>query len=208
MMRSVAMTTVHVIDDDADFRTAIGRVLKAAGYTVELYDSAAQLLDRLPAEDEPSCILLDLNMPEVTGTQLQDELAERAPLLPVIFLTGHGDIPTSVRAMKAGAGDFLTKPVERDTLVTAIERAVADFSIKRERHRRLSRLRDLVATLTPRERQVFQLVARGRLHKQIAFELGTTERTVKAHRLKVMDKLRVHSLAELVSAAEHLGTSG
>src|ERR1043165_3004955 len=149
------MTTVHVIDDDADFRMAVGRVLRAVGYKVELYDSAAQLLDRLPAEDEPSCILLDLKMPEVTGTQLQEQLAERAPLLPIIFLTGHGDIPTSVRAMKAGAGDFLTKPVGRETLVAAIEGAVADFSIKRERHLRLGRLRDLVATLTPRERQVF-----------------------------------------------------
>ena len=200
------MTTVHVIDDDADFRTAIGRVLRAAGYTVKLYDSAAQLLDRVPRDDEPSCILLDLNMPEVTGTQLQDALAERAPLLPVVFLTGHGDIPTSVRAMKAGAEDFLTKPVGKEKLIAAIERAVADFSTKREQHHRLTRLRQLVATLTPRERQVFQLVVQGRLNKQIAFELGTTERTIKAHRLKVMDKLRVHSLAELVSAADRLRT--
>jgi RNA polymerase sigma factor (sigma-70 family) len=199
------MTTVHVIDDDAEFRTAIGRVLKAAGYEVTLYESAANLLDHLPGEDEPSCILLDLKMPEVSGTQLQEQLAERAPLLPVVFLTGHGDIPTSVRAMKAGAGDFLTKPVGKDKLVAAIEGAVADFSAKRERLNRLKRLRDLLSTLTPRERQVFELVVRGRLNKQIAFELGTTERTVKAHRVKVMEKLCVHSVAELVSSAERLG---
>src|SRR5262245_37565960 len=101
------MTTVHVIDDDADFRTAIGRVLKAAGYAVTLYDSAAQLLDHLPSEDEPGCVLLDVRMPGLSGTEVQDRLTARAPLLPVVFLTGHGDIPTSVRAMKAGAEDFL-----------------------------------------------------------------------------------------------------
>jgi FixJ family two-component response regulator len=199
------MTTVHVIDDDAEFRTAIGRLLKAAGYRVALYESAGQLLDRLPGEDEPSCVLLDLKMPELTGTQLQDQLAERAPLLPVVFLTGHGDIATSVRAMKAGAEDFLTKPVGKDMLLAAIERAVADFAAKRERFQRVSRLRDLLSTLTPRERQVFELVVRGRLNKQIAFELGTTERTVKAHRLKVTEKLCAQSVAELVSAAERLG---
>jgi RNA polymerase sigma factor (sigma-70 family) len=201
------MTTVHVIDDDPAFRTAIGRVLKASGYAVALYESAAQLLDHLPGDDEPSCILLDVRMPEVSGTELQDRLAERAPLLPVVFLTGHGDIPTSVRAMKAGAEDFLTKPVGKDRLVAAIELAVAGFAEKRERLHRTNRLRDLLSTLTPRERQVFELVVLGKLNKQVAFELGTSERTVKAHRLKVMEKLCVHSLAELVSAAERLGVS-
>jgi RNA polymerase sigma factor (sigma-70 family) len=201
------MTTVHVIDDDAAFRTAIGRVLKAAGYEVALYVSAEQLLDHLPGEDEPNCVLIDVEMPEVSGTELQDRLAARAPLLPIVFLTGHGDIPTSVRAMKAGAKDFLTKPIGKDKLVAAIERAVADFAAKRERFLQLNRLRNLLSTLTPRERQVFELVVRGKLNKQIAFELGTTERTVKAHRLKVMEKLCVHSLAELVSAAERLAVS-
>jgi RNA polymerase sigma factor (sigma-70 family) len=201
------MTTVHVIDDDAEFRIAIGRVLKAAGYAVALYESAAQLLDHLPGDDEPSCILLDVRMPEVSGTELQDRLAERAPLLPVVFLTGYGDIPTSVRAMKAGAEDFLTKPIGKDRLVAAIELAVAGFAAKRERLHRTNRLRDLLSTLTPRERQVFELVVLGKLNKQVAFELGTSERTVKAHRLRVMEKLCVHSLAELVSAAERLGVS-
>jgi RNA polymerase sigma factor (sigma-70 family) len=199
------MTTVHVIDDDVGFRTAIGRVLKAAGYEVALYESAAQLLDHLPSEDEPGCVLLDVKMPDISGTEVQDHLAARAPLLPIVFLTGHGDIPTSVRAMKAGAEDFLTKPVGKDRLVAAIEQAVADFAAKRERFQRLHRLRTLLSTLTPRERQVFELVVRGKLNKQIAFHLGTSERTVKAHRVKVMEKLGVHSLAELVSAAERLG---
>jgi RNA polymerase sigma factor (sigma-70 family) len=199
------MTTVHVIDDDAEFRTAIARLLKAAGYEVALYESAAQLLDHLPAQDEPCCVLLDVKMPDVSGTQLQDQLTERAPLIPVVFLTGHGDIQTSVRAMKAGAEDFLTKPVGKDRLIAAIEGAVADFAAKRERFHHLARLRELLSTLTPRERQVFELVVRGRLNKQIAFELGTTERTVKAHRLRVMKKLSLHSVAELVSSAERLG---
>jgi FixJ family two-component response regulator len=199
------MITVHVVDDDADFRIAIGRLLKAAGYRVELYESAAQLLDHPPSDEEPGCVLLDVRMPNVSGTEVQDQLAERAPLLPIVFLTGHGDIPTSVRAMKAGAEDFLTKPVEKDRLVAAIEQSVADHAAKRERVRRLRRLRDLVSTLTPRERQVFELVVRGKLNKQIAFDLGTSERTVKAHRLKVMEKFGVRSLAELVTAAERLG---
>ena len=201
------MTTVHVVDDDVSFRTAIGRVLKAAGYEVVLYGSAAQLLDHLPSEDEPGCVLLDVKMPDVSGTDVQDHLAARAPLLPIVFLTGHADIPTSVRAMKAGAEDFLTKPVGKDRLVAAIERAVGDYAAKRERHLRLTRLRNHLSTLTPRERQVFELVVRGKLNKQIAFDLGTTERTVKAHRMKVMEKFRVHSLAELVSAAERLGVA-
>jgi len=199
------MTTVHVIDDDADFRIAIGRVLKAAGYQVALYGSASQLLEHPPSDDEPGCVLLDVMMPDISGTEVQDQLASRAPLLPVVFLTGHGDIPTSVRAMKAGAEDFLTKPVEKDRLVAAIERAVADHAARRERTQRLNQLRDRVSTLTRRERQVFELVVLGKLNKQIAFDLGTSERTVKAHRLKVMKKLGVRSLAELVSAAERLG---
>jgi FixJ family two-component response regulator len=201
------MTTVHVVDDDAEFRTAIARLLKATGYEVAMYDSAAQFLDHLPGEDEPSCLLLDLKMPDVSGTELQDRLAARAPLLPVVFLTGHGDIATTVQAMKAGAEDFLTKPVGKDSLVAAIERAVGDYAAKRERFLRLNRLRTLLSTLTPRERQVFELVVRGKLNKQIAFDLGTTERTVKAHRLKVMEKLGAHSLAELVSAAERLSVT-
>jgi RNA polymerase sigma factor (sigma-70 family) len=201
------MTIVHVIDDDAEFRTAIARLLRASGYDVRVYDSAAQFLGHLPGEDEPSCLLIDLKMPDVSGTELQERLAARAPLLPIVFLTGHGDIPTSVRAVKAGAEDFLTKPVGRDKLVAAIEHAVAEYAAKRERFLNLNRLRNLLSTLTPRERQVFQLVVRGKLNKQIAFDLGTSERTVKAHRLKVMEKLGVRSLAELVSAAERLGVT-
>ena len=135
-------------------------------------------------------------------------MAERGSILPIIFLTGHGDIPTTVQAIKAGAEDFLTKPVPKDRLLDAIERAVAKARSTREQHDRLNALRSLVATLTPREREVFERVVRGRLNKEIAHELGTTERTIKAHRQKVMDKTQARTFAELVSIAERIGISG
>jgi RNA polymerase sigma factor (sigma-70 family) len=197
-------TVVHVVDDDASFRNAIGRLLRASGYGVAVYESANQLLDRLPDEVQPSCLLLDVQIPGLTGPELQNRLTELGSMLPIVFLTGHGDIPTSVQAIKAGAEDFLIKPVAKDKLIDAIERAIARYQATREQHERLNALRALVATLTPREREVFDLVVRGKMNKQIAYELGTTERTIKAHRQKVMEKIRVQSLAELVSIAERL----
>jgi RNA polymerase sigma factor (sigma-70 family) len=163
------------------------------------------MLEKLPDENRPGCILLDVRIPGLTGPELQDRLAERGFTLPIIFLTGHGDIPTTVQTMKAGAEDFLTKPVPKETLVAAIERAVARHQTTREQRDRLSALRALVATLTPREREVFERVVEGKMNKQIGHELGATERTIKAHRHKVMEKMRVQSLAELVSIAERLG---
>jgi RNA polymerase sigma factor (sigma-70 family) len=197
-------TVVHVVDDDASFRNAIGRILRASGYEVAVYESANELLDRLPDEVQPSCLLLDVQIPGLTGPELQNRLAKQGSTVPIVFLTGHGDIPTSVRAIKAGAEDFLTKPVAKDKLLDAIERAIARYQATREQHERLKALRALLATLTQREREVFDLVVRGKMNKQIAYELGTTERTVKAHRQKVMEKTRVQSLAELVSIAERL----
>ncbi len=196
---------VHVVDDDPSFRTAIGRLLRQCGYEVASYGSADQLLDRLPDEGRPSCILLDVQIPGLTGPELQDRLADRGSLLPIIFLTGHGDIATSVQAIKSGAEDFLTKPVVKAKLLGAIERAVAGYQATREQRCRLDAMRALVVSLTPREREVFELVVRGKLNKQIGHELGTTERTIKAHRHKVMEKMRVQSVAELVSIAEQLG---
>jgi RNA polymerase sigma factor (sigma-70 family) len=198
-------TIIHVVDDDASFRLAISRLLRAAGYEVAAYESAQQLLERLPQESGPSCVLLDVQLPGLSGPEFQDRLAEVGSALPIVFLTGEGDIPTSVRAIKAGAEDFLTKPVSQDKLLPAIERAVARYLVAREHQDRVDALRALVARLTPRERQVFALVVRGKMNKQIARELGTTERTVKAHRQKVMEKIRVPTLAELVSVAERLG---
>jgi FixJ family two-component response regulator len=196
---------VHVVDDDASFRTAIERRLTLAGYKVATYPSAQQLLDCPPDENEPSCILLDVRIPGLSGPELQGRLSALGSTLPIVFLTGHADTPTTVRAIKAGAEDFLTKPVESKELLGAIERAMARHAITRGEHHRLEEMRTLLASLTARERQVFGLVVRGKLNKQIAHELGTTERTIKAHRHGVMEKMKVQSLAELVRMAERLG---
>jgi len=201
---TVAAPTIHIVDDDAPFRTAMGRLLGLCGYRVALYESAAQLL-AAPISNEPGCILLDVRMSGLSGPQLQDRLAELGNPLPIIFVTGHGDIPTSVRAIKAGAEDFLTKPVAKQKLLAAIERALKRDSQRRAHDDELGALRARVSRLTPRETEVFALVVRGKLNKQIAGDLGTSERTVKAHRQKVMEKCEVRSLAELVLFAERLG---
>ena len=196
---------VHIVDDDASFRTSTGRVLRASGYTVETYEAAEQLLKRLPNGAGLGCILLDIKMPGMSGPELQERLKARGLSLPIIFLTGQADIPTTVRVIKSGAEDLLTKPVARDTLVQAIERALDRFRTMRDKHDQLDHLRTLVSHLSPRERQVFDRVVRGKMNKEIARELGATERTIKAHRHHVMEKLKVTSLAELVMIAERLG---
>lgn len=196
---------IHVVDDDDSFRTAIERRLKLAGYEVATYASAQQLLDRLPDGERSGCILLDVRIPGLSGPDLQNRLIELGSTLPIVFLTGHADTATTVRAIKAGAEDFLTKPVSSEQLIDAIERALARQAAARVQRGRLDSLRALVVSLTPRERQVFDFIIRGKINKQVAYELGTTERTVKAHRHQVMEKMQVHSLAELVSIAERLG---
>lgn len=196
---------VYVVDDDASFRTAIERRLRIAGYEVETYSSAQLLLDRVPAAERPGCILLDVRMPGLSGLELQSRLIELGSILPIVFVTGHADIPATVRAIKAGAEDFLTKPASSEQLIAAIERALARYDIQRSQRSRLDSIVAHLARLTPRERQVFDLIVRGKINKQIATQLGTTERTVKAHRHGVMEKMQVHSLAELVSSAERLG---
>ena len=179
-------------------------MLRASGYQVALYELAERLLEGPPSAG-PGCILLDLRMGGLNGLDLQDRLANLGHPLPIVFLTGHGDIPASVRAIKAGAEDFLSKPVPRITLLDAVKRALDRYQQAHEQHERLAALRALVASLTPRESEVLALVARGRLNKQIAFELGTSERTVKAHRHAIMQKLRIGSVAELVLIAQRLG---
>jgi FixJ family two-component response regulator len=196
---------IHIVDDDALFRTAVGDLLCACGYNVSFYESATQLLQKLPNE-EPACILLDVQMAGFSGPQLQERLAELGCRLPIIFITGHGDIPTSVQTIKAGAEDFLTKPVLKEKLLGAIQRALVRYDEIREQDGRTAALRSLFARLTPREQEVFALLVRGQPHKQIAFAMGTTERTVRLHRHNVMQKCRVRSLAELVVIAERLGS--
>jgi FixJ family two-component response regulator len=195
---------IRVVDDDDAFRTAVARLLRASGYTVALYRSAEEFL-RTPPEKQPGCILLDVRMAGLGGLELQDRLAELGCLLPIVFLTGHGDIPTSVRAIKAGAEDFLPKPVPKGTLLAAVDRALVRDRRTRKQQEQLDSLRLLVSAFTPRESEVFALVVRGKLNKQIAFELGTSERTIKAHRHAIMQKLNVRSLAEAVAIAERLG---
>jgi RNA polymerase sigma factor (sigma-70 family) len=198
---------VHIVDDDASFRTAMERRLKHAGYEVATYASAQHLLDRLPSEGEPACILLDVRIPEMSGPELQERLNELGSTRPIIFLTGYLDIPATVRAIKAGADDFLTKPVSSDDLLEAIERAIAHDEVTRGLKSKLDVVRTHVATLTPREREVFLLVIRGNPNKQVARALGCTERTIKAHRHRVMEKMQVRSLPELVSLAERVGVA-
>jgi FixJ family two-component response regulator len=195
---------IHIVDDDAPFRTSMARLLQASGYQTQLYASGDAFLERLPV-GEAGCILLDLQMTGVNGFGLQQRLAKTGNALPIIFLTAHGDIRAGVQAIKAGAEDFLSKPVSRKALFECVERALARNAEQCELRDRLGAMRRLVASFTPREAEVFALVVRGRLNKQIAHELGTTVRTIKAHRHAVMTKLGVTSIAEAVSIAERLG---
>ena len=198
------LAVIHVIDDDATFRTAISRLLKAYSYQVVVHTSANEFFEMSPSMDR-GCILLDVRMPGLDGLEVQNRLSNLGINLPIVFLTGYGDIATSVRAIKAGAEDFLSKPVAKKQLLDAIGRALVRYDETHERNSRLEALRGLVTSLTPRQREVFILVVRGKLNKQIAHELGTSERTVKAHRHSMMQKFQVESLAEIVSIAERLG---
>jgi FixJ family two-component response regulator len=200
--------TVHIVDDDASFRTALERRLNKAGYDVATYVSAQHLLNDLSDESGPGCIILDVRLPGVSGPELQRRLVERGSTLPILFITGYPDVPTVVTTMKAGAQDFLTKPIHSEQLLHAVERAIAYHKTSRELKANLDLLRARLSKLTPRERQVFGLVVRGEMNKQIAHQLGATERTIKAHRHRVMKKMAVQSFAELVSSAEHLGLLG
>ena len=195
----------HIVDDDASFCRAVERQLKHAGYEVATYHSAQPLLDRLPSAGEPGCILLDVRIPGMSGPELQARLSELGSTLPIIFLTGHAGTPTIVRTLKAGALDFLTKPVASHDLLAAVAKALRDHEALLDQQRLLDGIRARIGTLTPRERQVFDLIIRGNTNKAIGFALDCTERTVKAHRHKVMKKMQVETLAELVSLAERVG---
>jgi FixJ family two-component response regulator len=197
--------TVHIVDDDASFRTALGRRLRKSGYDVATYPTAQHLLNDLSDESGLGCIILDVRLPDMSGPELQRRLVERGSTLPILFITGHPDIAITVSTIKAGAEDFLTKPIKSEQLLRTVERAIAHHRTSRELKVKADVLHARLLTLTPRERQVFGLVVQGKINKRIAHQLGASERTIKAHRHRVMEKMAVQSLAELVSSAERLG---
>jgi FixJ family two-component response regulator len=196
--------TVLVVDDDSSLREALSSLFRSVGTRVELFGSAPELLNsRLP--DGPSCLVLDIRLPEVSGLEFQTQLAKAGIHLPIIFMTGHGDIPMSVRAMKAGAVDFLTKPFRDQDILDAVAGALERDRQRRERDRAQSELQSLLRTLTPREREVMAFVATGLMNKQIAGEMQLSEITVKIHRGRLMKKMGARTLADLVKMAGALG---
>lgn len=197
---------VHVVDDDERVRAALSRLLRVESLEVRTYSSAREFVER-GTEGGGGCIVLDLNMPGISGFDLLETLVHDPDALPVLFLTGYGDIPASVRAMKAGAVDFLTKPVDPDRLLAAVEAALVRDAEQRRHRGQIRAIQSRFDQLTPREREVFDLLVTGMLNKQVGAALGTTERTVKAHRAQIMRKLRVNSVAELVHLATTLGRS-
>jgi FixJ family two-component response regulator len=195
-----ATALVFVVDDDASVRKSLVRLIKVAGYAAEAFASVRDFLARRPY-DGPCCLVLDVRMPGLTGLDLQEALRAAGQRLSIVFITGYRDVPVSVKAMKGGAVDFLTKPVDEGTLLGAIEQAVARTLADRRQQARVTEIRNRITTLTPREAAVFALVVTGMLNKQIGAELGIAEKTVKVHRARVMEKMRAGSLAELVRLA-------
>jgi FixJ family two-component response regulator len=195
---------VVVIDDDASVCRALTRLIKSAGYEVAAFSGAGEFLANASG-DGAACAVVDLRMPNINGLELQEKLREAVPHLSVVFVTGHGDVPSTVRAMKAGAIDFLEKPVKDEALLSAIQRALQRSSALQAELAQLARLRDRYDRLTPRERQVFGLIAAGLLNKQVGYQIGAAEKTIKVHRARVMAKMEAGSLADLVVMAQHLG---
>jgi FixJ family two-component response regulator len=194
---------VHIVEDDDDARRATARLLSAAGFAVQGYASAAEFLAVMPTT-QPGCVVLDVRLPGASGLELHEALTKAADALPVIFVTGHGDIPMSVRAIKAGAVDFLTKPVPRTVLLAAVAQALARDAEERAVRAHARDVQARYERLTPREREVFAHLIAGQLNKQVAFDLGTTERTIKAHRHSIMEKLGAESIADLIRVAAEL----
>jgi FixJ family two-component response regulator len=195
---------VFIVDDDASVREALGRLMRSAGLRVEAFASAEAFLNRART-DAPSCLVLDVQLPDLSGLDLQRRMVDANNEMPIVFITGHGDIPTTVRAMKAGAIEFLTKPLVEVDVLESIRQAIARDRVVRDHHAETARLRARRASLTPREDEIMEWVVSGLLNKQIAGELGISEETVKVHRGQVMRKMGADSLADLVRMSERLG---
>jgi RNA polymerase sigma factor (sigma-70 family) len=200
-------SVVFVVDDDPSVRSSLKFLLSSVGLQVESFESAESFLQRKPP-DAPSCLVLDIRLRGLSGLDFQRELAARNIRIPIIFVTGHGDIPMSVRAMKAGAIEFLTKPYRDQDLLDAVRIALQRDRTRREQEKDLTDLRQRFKSLTPREQEVISMVVSGMLNKQIAGELGTAENTVKVHRSRAMEKMNAQSVAELVKMIERLKSSG
>jgi FixJ family two-component response regulator len=199
-------SVIFVVDDDVSMRKALKRMFQVAGFVVEEFASAQDFLTR-ERPDELGCLVLDVRMPGMSGLTLQETLKAAGLTIPIVFLTGHGDVPASVRAMKMGAVDFLEKPFDRDILLDTVRGAIERHRVARQEEAEVEEVQGRLATLTPREREVLDLVVQGVLNKKIGLLLGITERTVKAHRAKVMEKLRVVSVAELARLVERVETA-
>jgi FixJ family two-component response regulator len=205
---TTAGSTIFVVDDDASVRDSLHSLLRAVGYDVKLFQSVQDLLDHRGGLADAACLVLDVRLPGQSGLELQRKLAKAGVALPIVFITGHGDIPMSVAAMKAGAIEFLTKPFRDQDLLDAVARGAEQTRARQAETAALSELRQRLETLSPREREVMALVCSGRMNKQIAADLGLSEITVKVHRGKVMRKMQADSLPELVRLADRLVASG
>ena len=196
--------TVYVVDDDPSVRAGLSRLLQSMGLTVKTFASAQEFLEQA-VSGEPGCLIVDLRMPAMNGLELQEQLMTRNLNLPVIFLTGYGTVPASVRAMKRGAVDFLEKPVDDQVLLDAIYQALEKDRENSHHQAEVKSIQDRLKSLTPREYEVFTLITTGLLNKQVAYELGTAEKTIKVHRARIMEKMHCESLAQLVRLAEKAG---
>jgi FixJ family two-component response regulator len=199
------LPTVFVVDDDWSVRKSLARLLRSAGYHAETFATAVEFLDHRRVRDTPGCLVLDVQLPGLNGLELQRELLDSSSPIPIIFITGHGDIPMSVMAMKAGAVDFLSKPFSDRALLDAIGEAIASGRRKRAEYAERDAIQERYERLTAREREVMAQVVRGLPNKQIASKLGIGEKTIKVHRGRVMSKMQVRSVAELVRAAFKIG---